>query len=325
MQYEMGELYTEFAYDDAFRTMTVKCDDLLLPFLNYTFGEHYDKTAMVIKEANEHLIDRGIEVNERRITDGLVQVSMDGVVKKYHTECESSSDDGTILIRLFEYDAQIALEDRAYNNYRLKVRFPNTAVLFLRSRRSTPEEMYVDIETPGGKCSYPVRVVKLNEINIDAIFDKHLYFLIPFYLFTRESEFPLMEHNPDKVDELLREYDIILSRLTEAVENNFLSAFSRGVIIKLIKEVNEKLTNKYKNVNERVGEYMGGKVLDIDIIKAHDEGVTEGEVRGEARGEAKGDISAIKNLMKNAEKTFEQACELLGINKEKQNIYKNQI
>ena len=77
----------------------------------------------------------------------------------------------------------------------------------------------------------------------------------------------------------------------------------------------------YKNVNERVGEYMGGKVLDIDIIKAHDEGVTEGEVRGEA----KGDISAIKNLMKNAEKTFEQACELLGINKEKQNIYKNQI
>lgn len=81
----------------------------------------------------------------------------------------------------------------------------------------------------------------------------------------------------------------------------------------------------YQNVNERVGEYMGGKVLDIDIIKAHDEGVTEGEARGEARGEAKGDISAIKNLMKNAEKTFEQACELLGINKEKQNIYKNQI
>ncbi len=80
--------------------------------------------------------------------------------------------------------------------------------------------------------------------------------------------------------------------------NNFLSAFSRGVIIKLIKEVNEKLTNKYKNVNERVGEYMGGKVLDIDIIKAHDEGVAEGEARGEARGEvrgeAKGDISAIK-------------------------------
>ena len=32
---------------------------------------------------------------------------MDGVTKKYHTECESSPDDGTILIRMFEYDAQL--------------------------------------------------------------------------------------------------------------------------------------------------------------------------------------------------------------------------
>ena len=317
----MGELYTEFAYDDAFRTMTVKCNDLLLPFLNYTFGEHYDKTATVIREVNEHLIDRGIEVNEKRITDGLVQVSMDGVIKKYHTECESSSDDGTILIRLFEYDAQIALEDRAYDNYRLKVRFPNTAVLFLRSKNSMPAEMFVDIETPGGGCSYPVKVVKLNEFNIDTIFDKHLYFLIPYYLFTRENELPSMERNPDKVDELLVAYDVILDRLADAVEKNFLSAFSKGVIIKLIKEVNEKLTNRYKNVNERVGEYMGGKVLDLDIIKAHDDGIAEGLEKGEALS----DISAIKNLMLNTKNTFEQACELLGISKEKQRIYKNQI
>ena len=65
----MEELYTEFAYDDAFRTMAVKCDDLLLPFLNYTFGEHYDSTACIVRGCNEHLIDRGMEVNEKRITD----------------------------------------------------------------------------------------------------------------------------------------------------------------------------------------------------------------------------------------------------------------
>ena len=61
----MEELYTEFAYDDAFRTMVVKCDDLLLPFLNYTFGEHYDNTARIIRGCNEHLIDRGIQANEK--------------------------------------------------------------------------------------------------------------------------------------------------------------------------------------------------------------------------------------------------------------------
>ena len=48
----MKEMYSEFAYDDAFRTMTVKCDDLVLLFLNYVFGEHYDRSASIIRGGN---------------------------------------------------------------------------------------------------------------------------------------------------------------------------------------------------------------------------------------------------------------------------------
>ena len=176
----MEELYTDFAYDDAFRTMTVKCNDLLLPFLNYKFGEHYDNTAEVIRGGNEHLIDRGIQANEKRINDNLVQVNMNGVTKKYHTECESSVDDGTILIRMFEYDAQIALEDRTYKDFCLKVSFPHAAVLFLRSKKKLPDEMQIVMDTPGGSCSYPVKVVCVNSFTIDAIFDNQLFFLLPF-------------------------------------------------------------------------------------------------------------------------------------------------
>ena len=325
----MEELYTEFAYDDAFRTMVVKCDDLLLPFLNYTFGEHYDNTARIIRGCNEHLIDRGIQANEKRITDALVQVSMDGVTKKYHTECESSPDDGTILIRMFEYDAQIALEDRTYNNFTLNVTFPHASVLFLRSREDMPKEMNVNINTPGGSCSYPVKVVRVNDYSLDDIFEKKLYFLLPFYLFTKEKELPEMECDISKADNLIREYENMLIRIDKLVENNDLSVYSRGVIIKLIIEVNEKLTNKYKNVNQRVGDCMGGKVLDLDIIKAHDAGKSEGYAEGHAEGRAEGieedSIIHIRNIMSNLKLTAEQAMEALGIAKSDYNKYINML
>ena len=189
----MEELYTEFAYDDAFRTMAVKCDDLLLPFLNYTFGEHYDSTACIVRGCNEHLIDRGMEVNEK--------------------------------------------------------------------------------------------------------------------------ELPQIELDSAQADALIQEYEVMLTRLDKLVENNILSAFSRGVIIKLIKEVNEKLTNKYVNINRRVGDYMGGRVLDLDIIRAHDSGIAEGRQEGRAEGYEKRAICDIKNLMKNMKLTAEQAMEALGIDK----------
>jgi len=103
----------------------------------------------------------------------------------------------------------------------------------------------------------------------------------------------------------------MLTRLDKLVENNILSAFSRGVIIKLIKEVNEKLTNKYVNINRRVGDYMGGRVLDLDIIRAHDSGIAEGREEGRQENA----VSNIRNLMKNMKLTAEQAMEALGIDK----------
>lgn len=46
-------IYSDFAYDDAFRTEESECDDLLIPYVNYCHNEHYDvNTAKVIREMN---------------------------------------------------------------------------------------------------------------------------------------------------------------------------------------------------------------------------------------------------------------------------------
>ena len=54
--------------------------------------------------------------------------------------------------------------------------------------------MPVTIKTPGGEVSYKVPVIKM-EYSIDEIFEKKLLFLIPFYIFIYEKEFPEMENS----------------------------------------------------------------------------------------------------------------------------------
>lgn len=65
-----------------------------------------------MKLPNEHFIDQQDEADKERITDTNFTV-FGKRPKKYHIECESSLPDGRITIRLFEYDAQIALEEES--------------------------------------------------------------------------------------------------------------------------------------------------------------------------------------------------------------------
>ena len=62
------------------------------------------------------------------------------IKKKYHLECESSLPDGRMMIRLFEYDAQIALDEGEVTEEVLRVTFPNTAVMYLRTYKKTPDK-----------------------------------------------------------------------------------------------------------------------------------------------------------------------------------------
>lgn len=104
-------VYSETAYDDAFRTMESECDDIVIPFVNHMFDENYDKTAVIKRLRNEHFIEDEDGSNDKRITDSNFEIEYGNKVKKYHLECESNRYDGTILVRMFEYNTQIALDE----------------------------------------------------------------------------------------------------------------------------------------------------------------------------------------------------------------------
>ena len=79
-----------------------------------------------------------------------------------------------MMYRIFEYDSQIALQSSEILEDKLIVKFPNTAVLYLRHNKRTPEKMTMEIRVPGATCSYPVPILKVQNYTIEEIFAKDI-------------------------------------------------------------------------------------------------------------------------------------------------------
>ena len=120
------------AYDDAFRTMLNDCSALIIPVVNLYFNENYTGNEKIIFSKNEHYLAHSDSTEDKRITDSsFIIVRADKTQKRYHIECEEQLN-GSILVRIFEYDAQIALDDRTIYGAELTVSFPHSAVMALR-------------------------------------------------------------------------------------------------------------------------------------------------------------------------------------------------
>ena len=288
-------VYSDFAYDDAFRTLESECDDVVLSFINFFFHENYDSTARIRRLRNEHFIEHKDHSEDKRITDSYLEVIFENIIRKYHIECESKPYDDTILVRLFEYDSQIALDDSELSPARLCIRFPNSGILVLRKGKRMPACALLEIQTPGGTVSYEIPILYESSFSINMIFAKKLYFLIPFYIFNLESRFEDIESSPDRLEEFAELLKNIMHRLDQEVASGNLSVFSHSVIISLTHKVAYKLTFSRKHLNKKVGDIMGGKVMDLEVIKAHNEGITQGISQGISQGLSQGIKTGVDN------------------------------
>ena len=156
-------------YDGAFRTILNDCRKLIIPVINEIFGETYTGDEEIRFFPNEHFLDQQDEADKERITDTNFTV-FGKIPKKYHVECESSLPDGRITIRLFEYDAQIALDEGEVTEETLTVTFPNTAVLYLRTYKKKPDKKKNVIVSPGGKGENEIKIMEVKKNSIDDIF-----------------------------------------------------------------------------------------------------------------------------------------------------------
>lgn len=179
------------------------------------------------------------------------------------------------MIRLFEYDAQIALDEGEVTEETLTVTFPNTAVLYLRTYQKTPDKMKYVIVTPGGTVRYDVPIMKVQKYSLDDIFEKRLLILIPFYIFSHEKSFPEYNGNERKLAELKAEYQEILERLDGQERQRVIGAFDKRTIIELSGDVIKEIAQKYENVQKGVGDIMGGALIETEARTILNQGIRE--------------------------------------------------
>ena len=266
-------------YDGAFRTILNDCRKLIIPVINEIFGETYTGEEEIRFFPNEHFLDQQDEADKERITDTNFTV-FGKVPKKYHLECESSLPDGKITIRLFEYDAQIALDEGEVTEETLTVTFPNTAVLYLRTYKKTPDKMKYVIVTPGGTVQYDVPIMKVHAYSLDDIFEKGLLMLIPFYIFSHEKGFPEYNSNERKLAELKKEYQRILDKLDELERQGIIGVFDKRTIIELSGDVIREIAQKYENVQKGVGDLMRGVMIETGAKTILNQGIRQGISQG---------------------------------------------
>ena len=282
--------------------------------VNEIFQEDYTGNEKVTLKENELFLKYPGEEQERRITDSSFTVAIGNVTQHYHVECQSTPD-GTMVIRIYEYDSQIALKEGKIVGNVLEVNFPQSAILYLRHNRNTPDAMVIKINTPGGSVSYDVPALKVKTYNIQTIFEKNLLFLIPFYIFTYEEQFPAMEKDGKKIEQIKETYRYILERLNQLCEAGLLDEYTKKSICKMSEKVIEALTQKYTAIKKEVVQIMGGKVLDYEAKDI----LLRGRKEGREEGREEGALMTLSDLVQKNLLSLEDAAEQEGMSVEEFN------
>ena len=308
-------------YDDAFRTMMNDCVRLLIPVLNEVFGKNYTGNEKIVPHPNEHFINQQDGKEQKRVTDSAFSIiSENGGEDKYVFECQSNADD-TLIVRIFEYITQVALDAGEIINHELIVTIPNAAVLFLRSNKNTPNTMGIVINTPGGSVSFDVPIMKVKSYSLEQIFKKNLYFLLPFYIFNLEKNFPEYEKNSEELKNLKKEYADFMIRLEQAVTDGKIFTHDKRTILEMSKKVLENIAFKYSNIQKEVKEVMGGKVLEYEGRNIFYEGLEQGRSEGIRLGRSEGRLEGRTEAL-NAAIDFMRSN---GISIDKVNDFKKSI
>lgn len=267
----------ETVFDDTFRTIQERMIRLLIPVINEVFKTSYGNDVEIELLYNEHHIPK------KRTTDSHIRIGN----KRYHIECQSN-DDYTMVVRMFEYDYMIAMEHIAREKGRYKLIFPKSCVIYLRENKNTTSDLYLDVCMPdGGQITYHVPTIKVSDYSLNDIFKKGLLAFLPFYIMRYETDAVKIENSDELINKLAEEYEYICNRLEKVYEgcdkNDELVR-----LMELITHISNYIFQNQEKTRERIGDLVGGKVIDLNIDKQLKESYDKGESHGIEKGLEKG-------------------------------------
>lgn len=162
--------------------------------------------------------------------------------------------------------------------------------------------------------SYNIPVLKVRQYSADELFEKHLFFLIPFHIFVYEKDFNEIEQNDEKLKKLEAEYTYITKHLNEASHAGILSEYTKAAILEMSRKVVKHLAAKYKKIEKGVNLNMGGKVLNYRAKDILNRGRAEGEEQTKIQIATKlltcgNDIKSVADITELPEETVAKLAE----------------
>ncbi len=319
-------------FDDAFKTEVAKLREFLVPLINEIYGTDYDVSLIQVERiANEHYVTSGIQSDgtgiPKRLSDSCIKIDD----KLYHVECQSTPD-GDILIRLVEYNMQIGLENLLWDEgkEKLSVELPRSSLLMLRSgspgseKKSTMTIVYRQGEK---ELSTEVPVLHVQAYTPEEIYEKKLYFLIPFYSIRFEKSFDRIARNgleqDPEYDRIYHELDDWFGRLKSAYENHEITEEEGRRLAELSRLIMNHLMRKMRHeLGERLVNTVGGKVLELECDRIYAQGHAEGKAEGKAVGVAEGEDLLAALLQKLTPGSDEYREALTGSHAVREELYR---
>ena len=250
-------------FDTVFKSMLANTPEFIIWLINEVFGKNIiAEDASYVQLHSEH-----VRADGKKVTDDSC-ICIDGI--DYHIECQSNPD-GTMAIRMFEYDFMIALEGAEKAGGEYTVRYPNSCVLYLRHNEETPDKLIVHVIFANDKrVDYEAPIVKANNYTIEQIFEKKLFVLVPYYILRYEKELEEINNDDEKLKAFLADYDRMCDMIIKALNNKILSLKQVAELNKLLQLVNDWVAKGKTNVKEVM--QMSGTVLESEGKRLFDGG-----------------------------------------------------
>ena len=276
------------------------------------FHKNYKMTEKIELWSGEHHVLSGDrEELEKRITDSAIHIG-DNL---YHLECQSNPD-GSMVLRMVEYDFHIALENAVRGESGYEMRFPESAVLYLRHGKSTPDEIQMKITFPHNKSvMYNVPVIKTQQYSEEDIVGKQLYFLIPYYILKYEHV-----GEGDDLEKISQEYRRLYQGMSEAQDAGLLNEYDMSNIVDFTNKLVDYVFQENQKAKREVNAIMGGEVLetyaDRMIAKGREEGIVRGLEQGLEQGRIQATIEMAREFGMPEEKLIGRLMKEFSLNRE---------
>ena len=267
-------------FDTVFRIIVQRMPQLLPAVINEIFHTDYAKDTPIEQIRNEQITLLG-----KIITDAVLRIG--GHI--YHLECQSTPD-GTMAIRMVEYDFAIALEQARRDGKPYRVKFPSSAVLYLRHPKDMPDTLAVDVELPDGNhFQYKTPVAKVQRYRLDEILQKKLLLFLPYYIMRYEKDFAAMEKDMAQQQALLAD----LRAMADYLKVSAMSEPDNPVhadLAHLITRISDYLLRNHPAVKKEAKKIM----RESRILLPSEIMFRWGERKGKREGKRKGEIAGRK-------------------------------